>query len=90
MKGYYYTDSITEKFSTEETLGIPLIKPKEEEFLKHCCSLMTFKEIGELMSLSEKTIQHYAERISKRLSIKNNRLAFAMYSLRNGIGKYDN
>lgn len=63
--------------------------PQEERFLTHCAQPLTYKEIGLLMNLGERTVQHLAEKVSEKLGIRNNRVAFAIYAMQAGFGTAD-
>lgn len=82
---YYYSDDIPGslffKAKNERTLSIT---EKEITFLSYCCSDLTYKEIGEKMGVSNRTIEGYRNNLFEKLNI-NSRTGLAIYALRAGI-----
>jgi DNA-binding NarL/FixJ family response regulator len=57
---------------------------REVEFLGHCCSELSYRQIGELMGISVRTVEGYRDALFEKLDIKS-RAGLVMYALRNGI-----
>jgi len=91
-KGYYYPDwaaskvfSILAENDNKKTNSI-LITERENEFLKYCCTEMTYKEIGEKMFCSNRTVEGYRDSLFDKLGLKT-RVGLVMYAIKSGIYK---
>jgi DNA-binding NarL/FixJ family response regulator len=91
-KGLYYPDWATAKiFSSvinsdkEITQEINITK-REMEFLGWICTELTYKEIGEKMFCSSRTVESYRDALFEKLNIKT-RVALALFSVKMGIYK---
>jgi DNA-binding NarL/FixJ family response regulator len=91
-KGFYYPDWATSRvlhsLSTETdkvTTGIELT-PREQEFLQYVCTELTYKEIGEKMFCSPRTVESYRDSLFEKLGVKT-RIALALYAVKTGIYK---
>jgi two-component system invasion response regulator UvrY len=95
-KGYYYSEMVTgrlihsinhldepENSTVKEVLGL---NQREIEFLKLCCTEMTYKEIADRMCLSPRTIDGYRDALFEKLSLKS-RVGLVLYAIKNGIVK---
>lgn len=51
--------------------GRELLTARETEFIKHCCSEMTYKEIADEMNISQRTVDGYRESVFSKLDIKS-------------------
>lgn len=84
--GYYYPDWAANKvfasLSEDKTKQISF-SDRENEFLKHCCSEMTYKEIAEKMYCSVHTVEGYRDNLFEKLGLKT-RVGLAIYAIRNG------
>lgn len=84
--GYYYPDWAANKvfssLSEDKTKQISFSE-RENEFLKHCCSEMTYKEIAEKMFCSVHTVEGYRDNLFEKLGLKT-RVGLAIYAIRNG------
>jgi len=89
-KGYYYPDWASSKvFSiladddeNKKSKEIA-ITDRESEFLKYCCTEMTYKEIAEKMFLSARTVEGYRDSLFEKLGLKT-RVGLVMYAIRSG------
>lgn len=83
VNGYYNSDTVNRNLrrllSHNET-ELKLTE-KEQLFLHHACSDMTYKEIASKMCLSEKTIDGYREAIFVKLNVKS-RVGMALEAIR--------
>jgi DNA-binding NarL/FixJ family response regulator len=91
QKGYYYPDWASSKvFSIladdEEQKNSKEINitDREMEFLKLCCTEMTYKEIAEKMYLSSRTVEGYRDALFEKLGLKT-RVGLVMYAIKRGI-----
>lgn len=92
--GYYHSELVTGKI-----LHQFMSKPKEQssaamndneiQFLKLCCSELTYKEIADIMKISHRTIDGYRDQLFLKLNIKS-RTGLVMYALKTGIATLDN
>jgi DNA-binding NarL/FixJ family response regulator len=60
---------------------------KELEFLKLCCSELTYKEIADQMFVSPRTVDNYRESLFQKLNIKS-RTGLVLYAIQNEIFKF--
>lgn len=88
-KGYYYSDLVTGLLinnvtNADESSNIPkpLLNDREREFLKSCCTEMTYKEIADKMFVSPRTIDGYRDALFEKLEVKT-RVGLAMYAIKN-------
>lgn len=91
-KGFYYSDLVTGPLirsvrDSDGASGKSLrLSDKEIEFLKYCCTEMTYKEIADKMYVSPRTVDGYREDLFKKLDCKS-RVGLVMFAIRNGIVK---
>lgn len=88
-KGYYYPDWATSKVflamagdagAADEELHLT---EREKEFLPYCCSELTYKEIGERMYCSNRTVEGYRDALFDKLGLKT-RVGLAMFAVKSG------
>lgn len=92
-KGMYYPEWATSrvfiKMAREDDkvsgYGIALTD-REKEFLRHACSELTYKEIGEKMFCSPRTVESYRDALFEKLGVKT-RVALALYAVKTGLHK---
>jgi DNA-binding NarL/FixJ family response regulator len=90
QKGYFYPEWATSKVLM--SLGEESVSTKDEikfterevEFLKHACSEMSYKEIGELMCVSSRTVEGYRDSLFLKLGIKT-RIGLVMFAIKNKL-----
>lgn len=91
-RGMYYPDWATSKLlyalANEHTAqkGKIKITEREEEFLKYACTELTYKEIGEKMFCSARTVESYRDSLFEKLGVKT-RVALALYAVKAGLHK---
>lgn len=91
-KGFYYPDWATSRvlhtLANEGTMPERNIKltDREIEFLKHSCTELTYKEIGEKMFCSARTVESYRDSLFEKLNVKT-RVALALYAVKTGLHK---
>lgn len=89
--GHYFPDWVTSKLIKNisgETTITPTIglSDREKELLQYVCSEMTYKEIGEKMFCSPRTVESYRDSLFEKLSLKS-RVGLAVFALKNGYAK---
>jgi two-component system, NarL family, invasion response regulator UvrY len=60
---------------------------KETDFLKFCCTELTYKEIAEKLSVSPRTVDSYRDTLFEKLNVKT-RIGLVMYAVKNGIVQF--
>jgi DNA-binding NarL/FixJ family response regulator len=61
---------------------------REEEFLKLCCTELTYKEIADQMNISERTAAYYRQSLFEKLDVKS-RTGLALYAIKLGLVPMD-
>jgi len=86
-KGVFINEMVTGKLVRSLSISdsLPNISSKEIEFLKFCCSELTYKEIASKMCVSPRTIDNYRESLFQKLNLKS-RTGLVLYALQNKIG----
>jgi len=86
--GFYHSDLVTGRMIHK--LNDPVVaasldlNDRELNFLRLCCTELTYKEIAEKMYLSPRTIDGYREALFSKLNITS-RTGLAMYAIKTGI-----
>ena len=62
------------------------ITQREIEFLTYTCTELTYKEIGEKMFCSGRTVESYRDSLFEKLGVKT-RVALALYAVKTGLHK---
>lgn len=86
--GFYHSEFIADNVKkydprSEENKDKELTK-NEITLLGLCCSDLTYKDIGDIMGVSARTIDGYRDKLFEKLEIKS-RSGLVMYALRAGI-----
>jgi DNA-binding NarL/FixJ family response regulator len=87
-KGVYINDLVTGKLIrtvTGDEDEVELTK-KELDFLKYCCSELTYKEIADKMFVSPRTVDNYRESLFLKLNLKS-RTGLVLYAIQNHLFK---
>lgn len=88
-KGYYFPDWVTHKVllaATGErhaTRSMP-VNDREREFLKLAASDLTYKEIGDKMCCSPRTVEGYRDALFEKFDVKS-RVGLVLVALRQGL-----
>lgn len=89
-KGSYYPEWATSRILYNIARGgdakekeIP-VTDKEKEFLKYACTELTYKEIGEKMFCSPRTVESYRDSLFEKLGV-HTRVALALYAVKTGL-----
>ncbi|WP_428328733.1 response regulator [Mucilaginibacter sp.] len=88
-KGTYINEMVTGKLMrsvTDKDEG-PNFTKKELDFLKFCCSELTYKEIADQMYVSPRTVDNYRESLFLKLGLKT-RTGLVLYAIQNEIFKF--
>ncbi|HVS95778.1 MAG TPA: response regulator transcription factor [Puia sp.] len=91
-RGYHYSELITghliHNIHREDEKGAGRtstdFNEREMEFFRYICTEMSYKEIGEKMFLSARTVEGYRDALCERLHLRS-RVGLALYALKNGI-----
>ncbi len=83
---FYYPDQVDSRISNRRinNNGEFKLTDREIDFLKYCCTEMTYREIAEKMFCSPRTIESYRDALFEKLNV-NTRMALALYAVRNGL-----
>lgn len=88
--GHYYTEWATGKVFLNiagEQAGKQAqevtFTERELEFLKHSCTEHTYKEIGDIMCCSARTVEGYRDSLFDKLGLKT-RVGLVMYAIKSG------
>jgi two-component system invasion response regulator UvrY len=92
MGGYHYFELITghllhninQEGGGKNGSGGTEFTEREIEFFQYICSELGYKEIGEKMHLSPRTVEGYRDSLCDRLKLKT-RIGLAIYALKSGI-----
>ena len=89
--GYFYPDWAAKKIfknigsSAKKEDDKVHITDREKEFLKYVTTEMSYKEIGEKMFCSPRTVESYRDSLFEKLELKT-RVGLAVYAIKNGLG----
>lgn len=85
-KGVYINELVSGKllYSIANQENAPLFSAKEIEFLKLCCSELTYKEIADRMCVSPRTVDNYRESLFQKLNLKS-RTGLVLYAIKNQL-----
>lgn len=89
--GYFYPDWAAKKIfknlgtSAKKDDDKVHITEREKEFLKYVTTEMSYKEIGEKMFCSPRTVESYRDSLFEKLELKT-RVGLAVYAIKNGLG----
>lgn len=86
-KGYYLNDLTSAallKYISPAQKDSAALNERELEFIKLCCSELTFAEIAKEMYMSVRTIEFYRANLYNKLKVKS-RTGLVLYALRNKL-----
>ncbi len=92
-KGFHFSELVTGRLvhqvqhgydQTNAGLAINELSKRESEFLKLCCTELTYKEIADRLNVSPRTIDGYRDRLFEKLGIKS-RVGLAMFAVKTGL-----
>jgi len=89
-KGVYINEMVSGKLlrTVSDKEDLPGLTKKELEFLKLCCSELTYKEIADQMFVSPRTVDNYREALFLKLNLKS-RTGLVLYAIQNEIFKFE-
>ena len=88
--GYYYPDWATNKIVASiskeaDPAEIEIhLTDREAEFLRYCVTEMSYKEIGDKMFCSTRTIENYRDSLFEKFGLRS-RVGLAVYAVKNGL-----
>jgi DNA-binding NarL/FixJ family response regulator len=87
-KGVYINEMVTGKLirSVAGPENAVDITQKELDFLKLCCSELTYKEIADKLFVSPRTVDNYREALFQKLNLKS-RTGLVLYAIQNQVVK---
>ena len=90
-KGFYYpewaTNILLDVVRTPETATPNIhINDREKEFLKYAVTDLTYKEIGDKMYCSPRTVEGYRDALFEKLKTKS-RVGLVVYAIKTGLVK---
>jgi DNA-binding NarL/FixJ family response regulator len=91
--GFYHSDLVTGKMlyqiiNKPKEVTVSELNERELQFLKLCCSEMTYKEIADVMEINHRTIDNYRDQLFQKLKIKS-RTGLVLYALKTGIASLE-
>jgi DNA-binding NarL/FixJ family response regulator len=88
-KGVYINEMVSGKLirTVADADDAPDFTKKELDFLKLCCSELTYKEIADKMYVSPRTVDNYREALFLKLNLKS-RTGLVLYAIQNQIHKF--
>lgn len=86
MGNFYHPDEIPSQLIAQIHHGVPFMEmnDREKEFLILACSELNYKQIGEQMGLSERTIHGYRDSLFDKLNVKT-RAGLVIFALKTGL-----
>lgn len=87
-EGFYLNELVSGKLihSIKNGKTMPMLSDRELEFIKLCCSELTYKEIADVMFVSPRTVDNYRESLFLKLSLKS-RTGLVLYCIQNHFVK---
>ena len=91
-KGVYYSDTHVSKVMShliredDPRESIRGLNDREKEFLQYAATELTYKEIGEKMFCSPRTVESYRDALFEKLHLKT-RVGLVVYAIKNGLIK---
>jgi two-component system, NarL family, invasion response regulator UvrY len=97
--GFYYSQHVIDSIMQSKLKAIEqteikrsgiILKPidtitaREKEFIKLCCSELTYKEIADRMSVSQRTVDGYREAVFSKLDLKS-RTGIVLFAFHQGL-----
>lgn len=87
-KGVFVNEMVSGKLLRNATDDdAPDFSKKEFEFLRLCCSELTYKEMADKLFVSPRTVDNYRESLFQKLNVKT-RTGLVLYAIQNGIFKF--
>lgn len=90
--GMYYPDWVTSKVflsladNNKDKVAASVFTEREKELLQYSVTEMSYKEIGEKMHCSTRTVESYRDNLFEKLGLKS-RVGLAVYAIKNGFAE---
>jgi len=85
--GYYYSEAANSKvFSMVHKKQVKFndFTKRDLEFMKHCCSAMSYSDIARLMNTTERSVAGYRDKLFSKFGV-NSRVSLVMLAMRIGV-----
>jgi two-component system, NarL family, invasion response regulator UvrY len=88
--GYHFSDLVNSSLMLSVRPAKPShdsnirLSERESEFLKYCCTEMTYKEIGNAMIVSPRTAEGYGKVLCEKFGLKS-RIGLVLFALKNNL-----
>lgn len=95
--GFFYSAEVVKSLTTNTPAGerkdkeqkrneelLNQLTAREKEFLVHCCSEQTYRQIADNMGISQHTVNGYRESVFQKLDIRS-RTGLVMYAVNMGL-----
>lgn len=85
--GMYFSDSISRNFLHAVQNGRvqpPELTEREKQFLKYCCTDLSYQDVADKMQTSKKSIEGYRDRLFKKLNV-NSRVGLTIFAIQHGF-----
>lgn len=85
--GIYHSELVPGKWSNAIMKGqirLPDLTEMEKIVLKHCCSDLSYEEIGNLLKKSKRSIEGHRDNLFAKLNV-NSRVSLALYAVKYGF-----
>ncbi|WDF55729.1 response regulator transcription factor [Mucilaginibacter sp. KACC 22063] len=85
-RGSYMNELVSRKLlkNVKEESSKLLLTKRELQFMKLCCSELTYKEIADKMFVNHRTVDNYRESLFLKLNLKS-RVGIVLYAIKNQI-----
>jgi DNA-binding NarL/FixJ family response regulator len=89
-KGVYINELVSGKLirTVANIDEIPTLTDKELEFLRLCCSELTYKDMADRLCISPRTIDNYRESLFEKLNLKS-RTGLVLYAVQNNVFMFE-
>ncbi len=93
-KGFHFSDRVSNKLldrisatANDSDIDLALsLNEREIDFLKLCCTEMTYKEIAAEMHMSPRTAEGYGKSLCDKLGVKS-RVGLVLFAIKNNIAQ---
>lgn len=94
-KGYYYTDFVSKTMARSinnpnkwdrQFDAVEKLSQREVVFLEHVCNDLSYKQIGEEMNVSVRTVDGYRDSLFQKINVRT-RVGLVIFAIKNGIVK---
>jgi len=92
-RGVYYSDTQVSKAMShlvqsvqDPKITLQQLNEREKQFLQYAATELTYKEIGEKMYCSPRTVESYRDALFEKLHLKT-RVGLVVYGIKNGLIK---